>query len=126
MKHFLLLTVLFTHQVMASSETLHECTLSKLLDDNILEESLSKHEYPDLTVDREDGKISISIGANTFDSTEYKIEEQIHIEVVGAFAYKIKAKVKDYQSYSISSNGREATAYVLGAKKPFAKFKCLN
>jgi hypothetical protein len=107
-----------------ASETLHECTLSRLFNDNILEESLSKHEYPDFSIDRENGKLSIFIGANIFDEDEYTITSIPHIQLVGAFAYKIKAKVKDYESYQISGDGTVAHAYVLGKKKPFAKFKC--
>jgi hypothetical protein len=47
-----------------ASESLEDCRVVKVTDDNVFEEGLSTHEYPDIDVVREDsGKLYVSVGA---------------------------------------------------------------
>ena len=64
----------------ADVNALHEafsqsCTLTKLHDDGVFEESLSMEEYPDVSVERDGrtGVITVSIGSSVYSSSNHEM-----------------------------------------------------
>ncbi len=54
----------------ASDRVLVDCRVATVKDDTVFEESLSREEYPEVTLFQDNGGLSLSVGANSSISTE--------------------------------------------------------
>lgn len=63
MRSFLLVSFLFPALALAANQKLEDCRVVKVIDDNVFEEGLSTHEYPDIDVVRTGKGLEISVGA---------------------------------------------------------------
>jgi hypothetical protein len=91
--------------------TLENCQVIRMVDDSILEESLSLEEYPDVSVEEELGSFVLHIGANIFENDrEFRVEAIPVIAMAGSFGFQA-VNVANDEAYVVSGgmktvNGR--------------------
>jgi hypothetical protein len=88
-------SVLFSLLVLTSfsasaSETLENCQVIKMIDESVLEESLSIDEYPEVSIEKDEfGSYVMKIGANTFENDrEFRVEPIIVVHSTLSFGYE--------------------------------------
>jgi hypothetical protein len=101
-KLLLIMTVLGSISAFAADPVL-DCAVSRMFNEDILEESFSKDEYPEVFVEKKSGKLVVHIGANTFENdSEYKIQE-LKPAKSGSFAFLVK-RLADSATFVISAS----------------------
>jgi len=63
MRLFLIATLLLSAPLHGAQAQLESCKVLKVVDDNVFEEGLSTHEYPDIDVTRTTKGLEVSVGA---------------------------------------------------------------
>jgi hypothetical protein len=85
-----------------ASETLENCRVIKMIDDSVLEESLSIDEYPNVSIENEFGSYAMYIGANIFENDREFHVEPINVpQSAGSFGYQA-AYIADGDAYIVS------------------------
>jgi len=87
-----------------AGETLENCQVSKMINSNILEESLSIDEYPQVSIDYDemDG-LTLELGMNSFMSgvDGFVVKPVMTLATVGAFGFEAASK-KLGESFNVS------------------------
>jgi hypothetical protein len=86
-----------------AGHTLESCKVSKMVNENILDESFSLEEYPEVSVEEDLGQLTLTIGMNVFDNftDSYSVRLSTTLPVSWAFGYEAVSE-KTGESFSIA------------------------
>ncbi len=123
----LIVTFMTFQSAHADLQIVKECKLSKLINNQVLEEGLSKSEYPDLIVSRLNGSLSIQIGDFKFNKYEPDYQWIVTEKYISTEQnlYKISSKVNSNKFQVEVTKSRASVAIINnGNAEVFARFVC--